>query len=75
MIELEGVRRAGIAFDREEHTEGICAVGVVVSDGVDPAAAAISVPVPTQRFRNRERRIAGALRRAAGAASELLSSE
>jgi DNA-binding IclR family transcriptional regulator len=74
MIELEGVRRSGVAFDREEHTEGICAVGVVVSDGVDPAAAAISVPVPTQRFRNRERHIAAALRRAAGAASELLAS-
>jgi DNA-binding IclR family transcriptional regulator len=74
VVELEEVRRAGVAFDREEHTEGICAVGVVVSDGVDPATAAISVPVPTQRFRDRERRIAAALRRAARGASELLAS-
>lgn len=48
--ELGRIRRDGIAFDREEHTEGICAVGAAVGDVNGPAAAAISVPVPAQRF-------------------------
>jgi DNA-binding IclR family transcriptional regulator len=72
--ELALVRRDGVAFDREEHTEGICAVGAAISDGTDPAAAAISVPVPSQRFGGNEERLAGALRKAAAAATELLSS-
>ena len=42
-------RKSGVAFDREEHTLGICAAGVVMRDllGND---LAISVPVPAQRF-------------------------
>jgi DNA-binding IclR family transcriptional regulator len=74
LSELAAARQDGVAFDREEHTEGICAVGAAISDGVDPAAAAISVPVPTQRFRSRERQITKALRQAADAASELAAS-
>jgi DNA-binding IclR family transcriptional regulator len=60
--ELAAIRRDGIAVDREEHTEGICAVGIAVSDGSDPAAASISVPVPSQRFAGNEARIGRALR-------------
>jgi DNA-binding IclR family transcriptional regulator len=74
LAELAAVRAEGVAFDREEHTEGICAVGAAVADGGEPAAAAISVPVPTQRFRERERQIARAVRQAAAAASELADS-
>ncbi|HVY96273.1 MAG TPA: IclR family transcriptional regulator [Solirubrobacterales bacterium] len=70
--ELATVRRDGIAFDREEHTEGICAVGAAIAAPDDPAAAAISVPVPSQRFGDAEQRIATATRNAATAASELL---
>src|SRR4029450_10716941 len=45
--ELKVVRKAGVAFDDEEHTLGICAAGVVLRDlaGND---LAISVPVPAQ---------------------------
>jgi DNA-binding IclR family transcriptional regulator len=71
--ELATIRREGIAFDREEHTEGICAVGAVVSDGLDPAVAAISVPVPSQRFGAEETRIVKAIRAAGANATELLS--
>jgi DNA-binding IclR family transcriptional regulator len=54
--ELKSVRKSGVAFDREEHTLGICAAGVVMRDllGND---VAISVPVPVQRFRTREKLI------------------
>jgi DNA-binding IclR family transcriptional regulator len=55
--ELKSVRKSGVAFDREEHTLGICAAGVVMRDllGND---LAISVPVPAQRFHAREKLIA-----------------
>ncbi|MET0558048.1 MAG: IclR family transcriptional regulator [Solirubrobacterales bacterium] len=73
LTELATVRRQGIAFDREEHTEGICAIGAAISDGDDPAAAAISVPVPSQRFAAAEATIASATKAAAKAATGLLS--
>ena len=55
--ELRAARKSGIAFDREEHTVGICAAGVVMRDllGND---VAISVPVPAQRFHAQEKLIA-----------------
>ena len=55
--ELKPVRRSGVAFDDEEHTLGICAAGVVLRDlaGND---LAISVPVPAQRFHQRQKLIA-----------------
>ena len=62
--ELEAVRSRGVAFDREEHTEGICAVGVAIYDGAS-ATAAISVPVPAPRFYGREGELAAAVRKAA----------
>ena len=47
--ELKSIRKAGVAFDREEHTLGICAVGVALQDPLGNFIA-ISVPVPAQRF-------------------------
>ncbi|HEX7279799.1 MAG TPA: IclR family transcriptional regulator [Solirubrobacterales bacterium] len=70
--ELEQVRNRGLAFDREEHTLGICAVGVAVPLGGDPAAA-ISVPVPAPRFAEAEDEIAAALTAAARRAGDLLA--
>lgn len=49
LADLKQVRRAGVAFDREEHTLGICAAGVVLRDLLGNYVA-ISVPVPTLRF-------------------------
>lgn len=71
MRELRAVGEHGVAFDREEHTEGICAVAAAVWDAAGPAAA-ISVPVPVQRFAGREQELAAALARAATGASALL---
>jgi IclR family transcriptional regulator, acetate operon repressor len=60
LAELEEVRRTSIAFDREEHTEGISAVGFAVRHG--PATiAAITVPMPTARFDDREAEIVAAV--------------
>jgi DNA-binding IclR family transcriptional regulator len=47
--ELRTVRKTGVAFDREEHTLGICAAGVALRDLLGNHVA-ISVPVPGQRF-------------------------
>jgi len=70
--ELELIREAGVAFDREEHTEGICAAGAAVLDGDGPIAA-ISAPVPAARFRAREAFFARAVLTAGTRACELLS--
>jgi IclR family transcriptional regulator, acetate operon repressor len=62
--EIDEIRRTGIAFDRDEHTPGISAAAIArrtAGDGV----VAISVPAPSGRFRDKERRITEALRRAA----------
>jgi DNA-binding IclR family transcriptional regulator len=72
IAQLAEVRSSGVAYDREEHTEGICAVAAVVRDMGGPVAA-ISVPVPTQRFSGREPRYAEAVLKAAAAGSRLLT--
>jgi len=58
--ELERVRADGVAYDREEQTEGICAVAAVLK-GVTEQMVAVSVPVPAQRFYRRESELAQAL--------------
>jgi len=60
LAELDRVRAEGVAYDREEHTIGICAVGAVV---VDPGGTrvAVTIPLPSQRFYGNERKLAEAL--------------
>lgn len=70
LAELDQVRETGVAFDREEHTEGICAIGAVV--GTD-ATAAISIPAPAQRFYGREEELAAAIKDAGEAATKALA--
>ena len=53
-LELESVRRTGIAIDREESFDGICAVATGVR-GPGNEIAAISLPVPADRFRITEK--------------------
>jgi DNA-binding IclR family transcriptional regulator len=71
--ELKSARKSGVAFDREEHTLGICAAGVVMRDllGND---VAISVPVPVQRFHAREKLIVERLLATRRALAEHLAS-
>jgi DNA-binding IclR family transcriptional regulator len=58
--ELRSVRKSGIAFDREEHSIGICAAGIVTRDLLGNHVA-ISVPVPVQRFDENQALIADRL--------------
>ena len=58
--ELDLVGDAGVAFDREEHTDGISAVGVALP-AIAGIAAAITVPMPTVRFKSREDEVTAAL--------------
>ena len=71
MDELEQVRAEGVAFDREEHTEGICAVGRTIPDGVG-GRAALTIPLPALRFYGREALLAKSLTQACARISELL---
>src|SRR5471030_2871216 len=57
LADLKTERRTGIAYDREEHTLGVCAVGVALQDPLGNSIA-ISVPVPSQRFPDRHSMIA-----------------
>ena len=47
--EIEKVRETKIACDKEEHSEGICALGTAFHDPLGRVFA-VSVPVPTVRF-------------------------
>jgi len=58
--ELEEVRATGIAYDREEHTEGICAVGATIH-GPMGELAAITIPLPATRFYGHEEHLAALL--------------
>jgi len=58
--ELKKIRKSGIAYDREEFSEGVCAIGMAFKG---PAGGwfAVSIPVPAQRFYGNEERLALAL--------------
>ena len=47
--EIDAIRHSGVACDQEETLEGICGVGVAFK-GPAGELAAISIPVPSQRF-------------------------
>lgn len=61
--EIEECRRTRIAHDREEHTEGITAIGTAFLDPLGRPLA-ISIPVPTPRFARLESKLLAELRRA-----------
>jgi DNA-binding IclR family transcriptional regulator len=56
MKEIEEVRRTRLAFDEEEHTKGISAVGAAFRDRVG-LIYAVSVPAPTARFNTERERL------------------
>lgn len=58
--EIERVRVEGVAYDREEHTVGICAVGAVIQDVIGNVAA-VTIPLPSTRFYGNEQRLAATL--------------
>jgi len=48
-VQLRQIERSGLAYDLEEHTDGVCAVGTAFLDA-QGTPFAVSVPVPRQRF-------------------------
>lgn len=57
---LARIRETGLAEDRDDHTEGVSALGIAFAD-LAGALHAISVPVPSSRFAEQRERVAGAL--------------
>ncbi len=70
--ELHEVRRTGVAFDREEHTAGISAIGAVVRDPF-VVVAAVTVVLPSMRLEGNEERITSALLTTCAEITEMLS--
>ncbi|MGZ4198844.1 MAG: IclR family transcriptional regulator C-terminal domain-containing protein, partial [Thermoleophilia bacterium] len=72
--ELDEIRATGIAYDREEYTIGIAAVGTAVRDAVG-ALAAITVVAPAARFNESEAQISAALARTRDEIQAVLNGE
>lgn len=70
--ELEVARQQGVAYDREEHTVGICGLGAVVKDG-SGWVGSVSVPMPAQRFYGNEAKLARELLRACEEINQFLA--
>ena len=60
---LKTVRQTGLAYDMDEHTSGISAIGVAFTDWIG-VPHAISVPIPSTRFEAQKRRVQAALLKA-----------
>lgn len=71
--ELETIRETGVAYDREEHTEGITAIAAVVHDAYGDLAS-VTVPMPTQRFAGHERELDRSLLETCERLNKLLAS-
>ncbi|MBU6443794.1 MAG: IclR family transcriptional regulator [Alphaproteobacteria bacterium] len=59
--EMVTVRETGVAFDNEEHSLGICAIGIALS-GTPLGPTAISIPIPVQRFEEKKKHAVTALK-------------
>jgi DNA-binding IclR family transcriptional regulator len=62
LAELEQIRATGLAFDREEHTVGVCAAAAALRDSVGTLAA-ISVIIPAVRSHGSWDKVTAALLR------------
>jgi DNA-binding IclR family transcriptional regulator len=71
LADLARVRASGVAYDREELTIGISAVGAAIRDA-GLIVAALSIPVPTARFTGQEERLAEMLLRTCAEVSATL---
>jgi DNA-binding IclR family transcriptional regulator len=56
LAEIEKVRATGLAYDLDQHTDGISAVGAAFSDRMGDLYA-ISIPTPSARFRKVEKKL------------------
>ena len=65
LTEMESIRSAGVAFDREEHTLGVVSSAVSLRP-LDGMIAAIAITAPRQRFIESERELVASLLEHAG---------
>ncbi|WP_298918939.1 IclR family transcriptional regulator [uncultured Roseobacter sp.] len=68
---LDHVAQTGLAYDNNEHSDGISAVGFAFEDWTGELHA-ISVPVPTTRFLRQQPEIEAAVRRSASAVEKVM---
>ena len=74
MKNLERVRAGGLAYDLDQHTTGISAIGFAFADwGGD--LHAISVPIPSTRFEEARDKVEAALRHAAKTVEGILGNK
>jgi DNA-binding IclR family transcriptional regulator len=74
MLELEEIRAKRLAYDLDEHTTGISAIGFAFADwGGD--LHAISVPIPSTRFEEAREKVEAALRHAAKAVKGMMGNK
>lgn len=57
---LDAVASGGLAYDRDEHTPGISAIGAAFADSAGELHA-VSVPIPSSRFREKKTAVEKAL--------------
>jgi DNA-binding IclR family transcriptional regulator len=74
IAELAEVRRTGVAFTRDEYTDGISALAAVIEDQAG-SLAAVSVPMPSQRFAGNERRLSKMLLQRVSEINQSLASQ
>jgi DNA-binding IclR family transcriptional regulator len=55
--DIDKIRKKGIAFDKEEHCDGVCALGIAIEDPYGRNIA-ISIPIPSVRFNRNKKSIA-----------------
>ncbi|MFT7058979.1 MAG: DNA-binding IclR family transcriptional regulator [Pseudorhodobacter sp.] len=72
MAGLQSIQKTGLAYDLEEHTEGISAVGFAFVDWVGDLHA-ISVPVPSARFAIRRAEIEASIRKTAANVRKMMA--
>jgi DNA-binding IclR family transcriptional regulator len=69
--ELLRIRETGLAYDREEHSIGISAIGTAIV-GFEGEIAAITIPTPTVRFAKKEPELTKALKHCRDAVDKIL---
>ena len=72
LAEIRQVRHDGIAYDRDEHTAGISAVGAAFRDWKGDLYA-VSIPAPTTRFEQDRNALARAILKFRGEVERLLA--
>jgi len=61
LAELDEIRRTHLAYDLEEHGDGISAIGIALLD-VFGRPVAVSIPTPSQRFDEQREQLAAQLK-------------